>query len=179
MADLWWYLTRSTGIVATALAVVSLVVGAFFSARNMGPRRSPAWWLDLHNFLGGLALAFTGAHVVASLFDPGSGIRVVDVIVPGTASGARWAVAWGVIATYTFAAAVFTTWPRRLHARRAWRIIHLTSVAGVALGGVHGLMLGSDSATMPFRAGIIAGAMAVAYAMTLRAVVALTKRSTR
>ena len=34
MDQLWWYLTRATGLVATALAVASLVWGLFFSARN-------------------------------------------------------------------------------------------------------------------------------------------------
>jgi hypothetical protein len=177
MDEIWWYLTRSTGIVATGLAAASLVLGAFFSARNTGHRRSPAWWLDLHNYLGGLALVFTGAHVLASLLDPGSGIRLVDALVPGTAAGSRWAMAWGVLAMYTFIAAVFTSWPRRLRARRAWRIIHLTSVAGVALSGIHGLMLGSDSNELAFRGGVVVGAMIVAYAITLRAVVAATKRT--
>ena len=83
MDEWWWYLTRASGIVATILAVGSLVFGAFFSARNTGSRRTPAWWLDLHNYLGGLALIFTGVHLLASVLDPNSGIGIVQVLDPG------------------------------------------------------------------------------------------------
>lgn len=53
MDDLWFNLSRATGIVATILAVAALVWGFFFSARNFGDKYKPAWWLDLHNWLGG------------------------------------------------------------------------------------------------------------------------------
>jgi hypothetical protein len=107
MNQWWWELTRASGIVATALAVGSLVFGAFFSARNTGVRRPAAWWLDLHNYLGGLALVFTGVHVLASLLDPDSGIGIVQVLVPGTWAAASWALTWGVLATDSFVIAVF------------------------------------------------------------------------
>ena len=86
MNDAWWDdLSRATGIVATILAVAALVMGLFFSARNTGERRRPAWWLDLHNWLGGLTLVFVAAHIVAAYLDPALGIGVLQVLVPGTA----------------------------------------------------------------------------------------------
>ena len=62
--DVVWYLSRATGIVAAVLAVAALAWGFLFSARETGTRDRPAWWLDLHNWLGGLALIFTIAHIV-------------------------------------------------------------------------------------------------------------------
>jgi hypothetical protein len=168
MDQWWWYLTRATGIVATILAVGSLVFGAFFSARNTGSRKTPAWWLDLHNYLGGLALIFTGAHVVASVLDPNSGIGIIQVLIPGTAGAAAWAITWGVLATYTFAIAVFTSWPRRRFTRRVWRWLHITSIAGVAMAGVHGFQLGSDANTRLFEAGLLVAAGITVYAVALR-----------
>jgi hypothetical protein len=168
MTGSWWYLTRATGIVATLLAVGSLVFGAFFSARNTGNRRSPAWWLDLHNYLGGLALIFTGAHVLASLLDPDSGIGLVQVLVPGTAETATWPLTWGVLAAYTFAIAVFTSWPRRRFSRTTWRCLHLASVAGVALAGIHGFQLGSDATAPLFQIGLLLAAAITVYAIVLR-----------
>lgn len=179
MAETWWYLTRATGIVATALAVASLVLGLFFSARNTGPRRTPAWWLDLHNYLGGLALVFTGAHLVASVLDPGSGIGVIQIIVPGTADAASWAVTWGVLATYTFVVTVFTSWPKRRCSRRVWRWLHLTSVAGVALAGVHGYQLGSDATTAIFEGALVVGAAFGVYALALRLISAAARAGGR
>ncbi|MEY2565569.1 MAG: hypothetical protein QOE35_98, partial [Actinomycetota bacterium] len=51
MENGWDYLTRSSGLVATVLIVLSLAWGLLFSARATGNRRRPNWWLDLHNFL--------------------------------------------------------------------------------------------------------------------------------
>ena len=179
MNQIWWYLTRATGIVATVLAVGSLVLGLFFSARNTGHKRTPAWWLDLHNYLGGLALVFTGAHIVASLLDPDSGIGVVQAVVPGTADAASWAVTWGVLATYTFVVAVFTSWPKRRFSRRVWRWLHVTSVAGVAMAGVHAYQLGSDATTPIFEVALVVGAAFGSYALALRLIAATARRTSR
>jgi predicted ferric reductase len=179
MHEWWWYLTRASGIVATILAVGALVLGAFFSARNTGNRRTPAWWLDLHNYLGGLALIFTGVHLLASVLDPNSGIGVVQVLIPGTAETATWAVTWGVLATYTFVIAVFTSWPRRRFSRKVWRWLHLTSVAGVALAGIHGFQLGSDATRRLFEAGLLAAAAITVYAIVLRLVGAVSRAMSR
>lgn len=178
--DRWWGdLTRASGIVATVLAVGSLVLGAFFSARNTGSRRTPAWWLDLHNYLGGLALAFTGVHLLASVLDPNSGIGIVQVLIPGTAGAATWAVTWGVLATYTFVVAVFTSWPRRRFSRQVWRWLHLTSVVGVALAGIHGLQLGSDATERVYEAGLVIAAAACVYALVLRMIGAVSRAMSR
>jgi len=179
MDQWWWYLTRASGIVATGLAVGSLVFGAFFSARNTGTRRSPAWWLDLHKYLGGLALAFTGTHVLASALDPNSGIGIVQVVIPGTADTDSWAVTWGVLATYTFAVAVFTSWPRRRFSRKVWRWLHLTAVVGVALAGIHGVQLGSDATAGLFEVGLIVAAAVTVYAITLRLIGAVSRAMSR
>ena len=149
-----FFLTRSTGIVAMVLMVASLLWGFLFSSRATGKRLRPNWWLDLHNWLGGLALVFTGAHIAAALLDTDSGIGVLEVLVPGTATDA-WAITWGVIAAYLTAVVVFTTWPRRWKNRRWWRIVHLLSVLGTALALLHSYQSGNrrDAAGLPSRHG--------------------------
>ena len=155
MNDLMWYLTRATGIVATVLALASLCWGFLFSARETGRRLRPAWWLDLHNWLGGLALIFTVIHIGTALLDSDLGVGIVSALVPGAGSDNRWALAWGVIAFYLFAVAVLTSWPKRRFARRTWRILHLGSVAGVALAMLHGQQMGTESGTVAFRIGLL------------------------
>lgn len=156
MNDVMWYLTRSTGIVATVLALASLCWGFLFSARETGRRFRPAWWLDLHNWLGGLALIFTVIHVATAFIDSDLGLRVIDMLIPGIASSNRWALAWGVIALYLFTIAVLTSWPKRLFKRRTWRILHLGSVIGVALAMLHAQQMGTESGTQAFRLGLLA-----------------------
>ncbi|MEY2424541.1 MAG: hypothetical protein QOI61_113 [Actinomycetota bacterium] len=160
-------LTRSTGIVATVLAVAALVCGFLFSARATGRRRRPAWWLDLHNWLGGLALAFLGLHVLASWLDSTSGIGFVQILIPGTA-GDRWGIALGVVAAYFYTVAVFTTWPRRTANRRLWRVLHLGTVIAIPLTLLHAFRSGSDAAQMTFRLGVIALFATAAYGLFLR-----------
>lgn len=176
MNNLTWYLSRSTGIVATVLAVAALVFGFFFSSRNTGERRRPAWWLDLHNWLGGLALVFTVVHVLAAFLDSNSGIGLLQVFVPGTATAAPWAITWGVVATYLFAITVFTSWPRKRLRPRLWRIVHLTSVIGVALAGLHGFQSGTDATVLAFEAGLVVAAAFAVYALGVRVLAKLVPR---
>jgi len=162
-----FFLTRSTGIVAMTLMVASLLWGFLFSSRATGRRLRPNWWLDLHNWLGGLALVFTGIHIAASFLDSGSGISLLQVFVPGTATDA-WGITWGVLATYITAAVVFTTWPRRWKNRRWWRIVHLLSVLGVALALLHSYQIGSDATRRTFQVGIVLAVAVATYGVGLR-----------
>jgi len=69
---------------------------------------------------------------------------------------------------YLFALAVFTTWPRRLGNRRWWRVLHLGSVAGMALALVHAYQSGSDAYRTVFKGGIVVTSAISTYALGLR-----------
>jgi DMSO/TMAO reductase YedYZ heme-binding membrane subunit len=168
MSKWWWYLARSSGIVATVLAVASLGWGLLFSARATGRKLRPNWWLDLHNWLGGLALAFTGVHLVAVFFDSTNGLGLVQIFIPGTANSNKWGMTWGVIAFYVFALVVFTSWPTRRFSRRMWRLVHLLSVPAVLLAGIHAYQVGSDSSATLFLALLALLGGAAMYPLALR-----------
>ena len=137
-------LTRASGLVATVLMIAALGGGLLFSGRATGHRRRPNWWLDLHNFLGGLAFVFTVLHVLASMADGGNGIGLLQVLVPLAASGWAWGITWGVLATYAFAAVVFTSWPTRRLSRRRWLVVHLLSLPATVAAAGHAWIVGSD-----------------------------------
>ncbi len=160
-------ITRSTGIVAMALMVASLLWGFVFSSRATGKRLRPNWWLDLHNWLGGLALIFTAIHIAAALLDSGSGVAILDVFVPGR-SGDGWAITSGVLATYITAVVVFTTWPKRWKNRRWWRVVHVLSVVGTALALVHSYQSGSDATRLAFQVGMVIAVALSTYGLGLR-----------
>jgi sulfoxide reductase heme-binding subunit YedZ len=176
MNDLMWYLSRATGIVATVLAVAALTWGFLFSARATGERRRPNWWLDLHNWLGGAALVFTLVHIATAYLDSDFGLAFVDLFVPGAASFQRLALSWGVIATYLFATAVLTSWPRRLFSRRTWRVLHLGSVGGVVLAFVHAFQMGTDTAGRAFRILTLLLVACGSYTLGIRLFGVLSKR---
>jgi predicted ferric reductase len=179
MNDMWPYLTRASGLVATVLIVLALAWGLFFSARATGEWRRPNWWLDLHNYLGGLAFIFTVLHIAAANRDTLSGIGLIQVFVPMTATGWAWGITWGVLATYAFAAVVFTSWPKRRLSRRNWLLVHLMSVPATFLVATHAWMVGSDrgGTWFPMLLALLTG-LAV-YPGVLRIFTAISKRTDR
>lgn len=168
MSEFWSYLTRSSGIVATVLIVLSLAWGFFFSARATGHRRKANWWLDLHKYLGGLAFAFTVLHVVATYQDTLSGIGLLQIFVPLTADGWAWGITWGVIALYIFAAVVFTSWPAKRLSRRTWLAVHLLSVPATLMAATHAWMVGSSRNGLWFQALLALLAGLAVYPAVLR-----------
>ena len=168
MNDWLWYLTRASGIVATALMVAALGWGFLFSARETGNRLRPAWWLDLHNWLGGIALVFTGVHLLAVFADSDLGLGLVDILVPNTAAAQTAAVTWGVVAFYLLAAVVFTSWPKRRFKRPVWRAVHLLSVPATIFAGLHGYLIGSDASATAFKAFLVVLAGLAVYPAALR-----------
>jgi sulfoxide reductase heme-binding subunit YedZ len=178
-AAVWHYLSRSSGVVAVVLLVASLVWGLFFSARATGDRRRPSWWLDLHNYLGGLAFAFTALHLVAVFLDSGSGIGLVQIFVPMTASGWAWGMTWGVLATYILAVVVFTSWPKKRLSRGAWLAVHLLSIPGTVMAAGHAWMVGSSRNGLWFKALLASFVGVSVYPGVLRIARVLDRRSSR
>ncbi|MGD9705508.1 MAG: ferric reductase-like transmembrane domain-containing protein [Acidimicrobiia bacterium] len=168
MNDWLWYLTRASGIVATVLMAAALAWGFLFSARETGNRLRPAWWLDLHNWLGGLALVFTGVHLLAVFADSDLALGLVDILVPNSATTQTAAITWGVVALYLLAAVVFTSWPKRRFKRPVWRAIHLLSVPATLFAGIHGYQTGSDATAFGFRALLVVLAGAAVYPAAIR-----------
>jgi DMSO/TMAO reductase YedYZ heme-binding membrane subunit len=150
------------------LALGALVWGVFFSARATGNRRRPNWWLDLHNWLGGAALAFAAAHVAFAYLDRDLALGLADLVVPGVASTDRIAITWGIVAAWTFAIAVFTSWPKRRFTRRTWRILHLGSVVGAGLAILHGIQIGTDTRTLVAEGVALLLVASAVYALGLR-----------
>ena len=176
MDELWWYLSRSSGVVALLLLVAALALGLVFSARATGERRRPKWWLDLHNYVGGLAFVFVVIHLVAVFEDELSGLGVTEILVPFTADTAGWGITWGVVATYLLAAAVVTTWPRRLGSRSTWWLVHVLSIPATVLGGLHAWMVGSSRGGRWFGTLLVVLAGLVVYPLVIRLFAAAARR---
>ena len=95
-SQVWWYAARSGGLLAWVLLAASVLWGLALTTRMAGRLTRPAWLLDLHRFLGGGALVFTGIHVVAILLDGYVHFGFAEVLVPLTGTWHPVAVAWGI-----------------------------------------------------------------------------------
>ncbi len=143
---LWWYIARSTGIVSWALVAAAVIWGLLLSTRLLNGRPAPKWLLDLHRHLGGIAVVFTGLHLVGLVADNYSHFGPADLLVPFANTWKPLPVALGVVAMYLLVAVEGTSLAMKRMPRRWWRGIHMTSFGVFWLGTIHGITAGTDAA---------------------------------
>jgi DMSO/TMAO reductase YedYZ heme-binding membrane subunit len=164
----WWYTARASGIVGWALLAASVLWGLALSTKILRGRPKPNWMLDLHRFLGGLAVVFTGVHVGGLVLDNYLHFGPSEILVPFTSAYRPAAVAWGVVAIYLVAAVEVTSLLRRRLSKRVWRAVHFLSFPLFFAATVHGLTAGTDATSPILRSSMIAVSVAVAGLTAVR-----------
>ncbi len=147
MNQLWWYVARSGGLLSWALLAAAVLWGLALSSRVFGKRPRPAWLLDLHRYLGGLALVFLGVHVVAILLDGYVHFGLSQVLVPFAGTWHPGAVAWGIVGLYLLLAVEITSLLRRHLPLRVWRRLHFLSFPLFVVATIHAMTAGTDRST--------------------------------
>ncbi|MGH9094535.1 MAG: ferric reductase-like transmembrane domain-containing protein [Acidimicrobiales bacterium] len=162
-----WYVARASGLVAWALLAGAVVWGLLMTSKVLRRRVKNSWLLDLHRWLGGLALTFTAIHVGAILSDTYTHFGVTSVLVPLVANWHPVAVSYGVASMYLLVAVEVTSLLRRRLSPRLWKRIHLASFPLFVSATVHGISAGTDGrrpmVIMAF--GLVAAAVAVLVAV--------------
>lgn len=144
-ARLWWYVSRSSGLVAWALLTASTLWGLALTTRAMARRAASRWLLDLHRFLGGLSLAFVAVHLGATVADSFVHFGLADVLVPLASAWHPVWVAWGIVGFYLLLAVEITSLLRRHLSHRLWRSVHAVSFVLFPVVTVHALLTGPDT----------------------------------
>lgn len=150
--QVWWYLARSSGIVALVLLVLSLVWGVLLATRALKPHDRPAWLLDLHGWLGGTALVMTGLHLLGLYLDGYVDFGPAELLVPGASEYRPLGVAVGVLSFYVMVAVQATSYMRRWLPTRLWRGIHVLSYGLVWGAAIHAGMAGTDTVNRAYQA---------------------------
>jgi predicted ferric reductase len=140
-----WYVARAGGLIAWAACTASIVWGLLLSTRLVRRRGVPAWLLDLHRFLGVLALVFTAVHLSGLWFDSYVHFGPRELLVPMATTWRPGAVAWGIAGLYLLLAIQVSSWLMRRMPRRVWHTIHLSSFALFIVATVHGVTAGADA----------------------------------
>lgn len=166
----WWYLSRSSGIVALVLLVLSVVWGVLLATRALRHIDRPAWLLDLHKWLGGTALVMTGLHMLGLYLDGYIQFGFTELLVPGTSQYRPLAVAVGVLSFYVMVAVQATSYMRRRLSKRLWRAVHLLSYGLVWGAAIHAGLAGTDTVNRAYQVLALVLTMVAVAASMLRIV---------
>ena len=139
----WWDVARAGGIVAWALASLTVIGGLQLSTRLVR-KPAPSWVLDVHRFLGGLTVVFVAVHMIGLAADQFIGFGPAELLVPFASSYKPAAVALGVVGMYLLIAIEITSLAMKKLPRRTWHAVHLTSFVLFVVATVHGITAGSD-----------------------------------
>ena len=180
MSDtVWWYTARASGMVAWWLLGTAVCWGLALSTRVTNGKPTPAWLLDLHRFLGGLATIFVGVHLLGLAEDAFVPFNWVDFAVPFHATWRPVAVAWGVTSLYLLVAIEITSLLMRRIPKRWWRRVHSMSFLLFVLTGIHVFSAGTDRVNRLTQWSGLAMATAVLFLSVYRAMAQPRRRDAK
>jgi len=163
-----WYVARSSGLVAWTLLAAAVAWGLLMTSGAVRAWAKNSWLLDLHRWLGALALTFTAVHVLAILADTYTHFGLATVLVPLTASWHPVAVAWGIASLYLLAAVEVTSLLRRHLRQKLWRRVHYASFPLFVFATVYGVSAGTDGRTPMAIAAVVTAGSALAFLVVAR-----------
>jgi predicted ferric reductase len=173
----FWYLSRSSGVVAYLALWLSAVLGLSLTNRFARLWAGGPAVADIHQFSSLLALALVLFHVVVLLGDQFTQYRIDQLLLPFTATQHEpfW-VGLGQVSLYLALPVTFTFYARSLIGVRAWRAIHYLSFAVFGLAVAHGLGAGTDSVTAPLLGMYITTVCAIVFLTCYRVLTAPGRR---
>lgn len=161
--QLMWFVSRSSGIVAWVLVTLSVCWGLFVSTKAVAKASTPAWLLDLHRYLGGLAVIFTAVHLAGLVGDNYVYFGWAELFIPMASDWQPGAVAFGIIGFYLLIAIEVTSLAMKRLPRRVWRWVHRSSFILYFVATYHAIAAGTDSGNVWFRMAALSSVNVVAF----------------
>jgi ferredoxin-NADP reductase/DMSO/TMAO reductase YedYZ heme-binding membrane subunit len=137
--QIWWYVTRSSAIIAWVLMTFAVVWGVLLSTRVMRKIDNPSWLQDLHRYLGGVSLIMVLLHMVSLMLDEYAHFTVEELLVP-FAIEPRFAgmpIALGILAFYLMVAVQGSSYLVNRIPRKVWKAIHYASYVALIAVSFH------------------------------------------
>jgi predicted ferric reductase len=144
--QIWWYVTRASGIIAYLLLWFSTILGLAVTSKYLDGMLDRLFTYDFHEFISLLAVAFTLVHIIVLTFDRYLPYSVAQILVPFISPYRPFWVGVGVIAFYMILLVTITFYLRNRIGTRAFRTIHLVSLLGYIGVTLHGYYAGTDTA---------------------------------
>jgi Ferric reductase like transmembrane component len=174
--SVYWYTTRSTGVVSLVLLTASVALGVIDVQRWSSPGW-PRFVLDsLHRTVSLLAVVFVGLHILTAALDSFAPISPVDAVLPFVGSYRPFWLGLGAVAFDLLLAVAVTSLIRQRLGHRAWRATHWLAYASWPTALLHGLGTGSDVKSSWSLALTAICVVAVAVAVSVRALAGWPER---
>ncbi|MGB0383548.1 MAG: hypothetical protein ACPGWR_01880 [Ardenticatenaceae bacterium] len=144
----YWYLSRTSGIVAYILIWLSMSLGVMITNKmaRVWPGGPTAFDLHQHTALLGFALSLF--HALILMGDRYINYSLFEILLPFTTSYEPLWVGLGQVGFYLLAIVSFSFYVRKQITRRVWRLIHYFSFLLFLFVLAHGVMSGTDSGTL-------------------------------
>ena len=141
----FWYLTRSSGLVALVLLSATLVLGVVSSVGWTTERWPRFLSQDVHRNVSLLGLVFVGVHVATTVLDGYVPINWVAAFVPFVSPYRPIYVGLGALAFDLMLAVLITSGLRHRIGYASWRFVHWLAYLCWPVAVVHALGTGSDT----------------------------------
>ena len=165
----YWYVSRSTGVVALVLLTVSVVLGILASVRFSAGARWPRFAIDsLHRDTSLLVVVLIAVHVITSVLDGFAPISLLDGLIPFRSPYRTLWLGLGTVSFDVLIALVVTSLIRRRLGYRSWRAVHWLAYASWPVAVLHGLGTGTDQKSAWSLAITLACLAAVLWAVATR-----------
>lgn len=168
MTNAAWYAARGSGVVSLILLTLVMVIG--IGSRSGRPVFGlPRFAVGLvHRNAALLASVLIVVHVGTILIDPFAQLRLLDVVVPFTASYRAFWVGCGTVALDLMVALVVTSLLRSRIGPRTWRTVHWFAYAMWPVAWLHGIGSGTDRGSAWYLTIAIVSALLVVAALAWR-----------
>jgi predicted ferric reductase len=146
----YWYLSRSSAIVGYFMLWGSMLLGLAITNKLARAWPGGPTFAALHEHTGWLGMVLSAFHGLILLGDSYIGYSLNQVLIPFASDAYRpfW-VGLGQISMYLMIFVVVSFYLKRWISYRLWRTLHYLSFVVFALGLLHGLFSGTDSAGLP------------------------------
>lgn len=144
-AKSYWFLSRSSGVIAYVLVTVGVLWGLIQSGSLFRARVAPLLALGLHSFLNWLGLGLAALHGIILIGDHFIKIGLPEVFTPFLSPYRPVPVGLGIIGFYLMLLLSLSFYARNHLGQKNFRLLHYASYAVFLMVTVHGVLAGTDS----------------------------------
>jgi sulfoxide reductase heme-binding subunit YedZ len=143
--QVWWYVSRSAGMVSYLLLWLSTAWGLASASKLIDRVLPRLFTFDFHQLLALLAIGFTALHMSVLALDRYLPFSAAQILLPFTAPYRPFWVGIGGTAFYLALLVSSTFYLRRHIGMRAFRAIHVLGLLAYLGAALHGLSAGTDT----------------------------------